>query len=150
MDFRHTSVVIAIDNAGSAGRALDQGLELAEALRLPVRLVHVVHHTEDHAGGVRRINLDQVENAAEGQPEEELGAALLDRALERAGTRAVDIEAVLLGGDPAQTLLRYLAECDRPILVVGRRGQGRLSELLLGSVSDKIIRHAECPVMVVS
>ncbi len=150
MDLRHTSVIIAIDDAESSGRALDYGLELAEALHVPVRLLHVISHAEDHSGGVRRVDLNEIDRAADGRPEEALGGALLDRALERAGARKVDIEAALLGGDPAETLLRFVAECDKPILVVGRRGQGRLSELLLGSVSDKIIRHAECPVMVVS
>lgn len=150
MDFRHTSIVIAIDDAGSAGRALDRGLELAEALRLPVRLVHVARLSQAHSADVRRIHIADIEQAAGGQPEFELAADLLNRSLARAGEREVEIEPVLLGGEPADALLRYLKECDRPILVMGRRGQGRLAELLLGSVSDQVIRHAECPVMVVS
>jgi nucleotide-binding universal stress UspA family protein len=150
MDFKHTSIIIAIDDAGSAGRALDYGLELAESLLLPVRLVHVVRPRESHAGEVRRIDLDDIGEAAGSFPEHELGAALLERALARAGDRKVEVEAVLLGGQPAQTLLRYLNECDRPMLVMGRRGQSRIRELLLGSVSDQVIRHAHCPVIVVS
>lgn len=150
MDFNLTSIIIAIDDAGSAGRALDYGLETAEALLLPVRLVHVIQTQDHHAAGVRRINLEDVSEAAGSYPEHELAASLLERALARAGDRKVEVEAVLLGGEPASTLLRYLAECDRPMLVMGRRGQGRLSQLLMGSVSDQIVRHASCPVMVVS
>ncbi len=150
MDFRHTSIVIAIDDAGSAGRALDRGLEMAEALRLPVRLVHVARIAQDHTAEVRSIDRADIDRAAGGQPENELAAALLDRAMERAGQRQVEIEPVLLGGDPADALLRYLESCDRPMLVMGRRGQGRLADLLLGSVSDKVIRHAKCPVTVIS
>ena len=150
MDFRHTSIVIAIDDAGNAGRALDRGLELAEALRLPVRLVHVATTAQSHGAEVRRIDFNDIDQVAGGQPEYELAAELLKRALARGGERAVEIEPVVLGGDPADAMLRYLDECDRPILVVGRRGQGQLAQLLLGSVSDKLIRHAKCPVMVVS
>lgn len=145
-----TSIIIAIDDAGSAGRALDYGLETAEALLLPVRLVHVVKSHDHHAAEIRPINLAEIGEAAGSYPEHELGAALLERALERAGQRRVEVEAVLLSGEPAATLLRYLAECDRPMLVMGRRGQGRLQQLLLGSVSDQIVRHADCPVTVVS
>lgn len=145
-----TSIIIAIDDAGSAGRALDYGLEVAETLLLPVRLVHVVRSGSKHAAEVRRIDLNDIAEAANGFPEHELGAALLDRALRRAGERKVEVEAVLLDGDPADSLLRYLDQCDRPMLVVGRRGQGLLRELLLGSVSDKLVRHAHCPVMVIS
>lgn len=150
MDLNLTSIIIAIDDAGSAGRALDYGLETAEALMLPVRLVHVVQSHDHHAAGVRRIDLSDIGEATGSDPAHELGAALLERALQRAGERKVEVEAVLLGGEPASTLLRYLAECDRPMLVMGRRGQGRLRELLLGSVSDQIVRHAKNPVMVVS
>lgn len=150
MDLNLTSVIIAIDDAGSAGRALDYGLETAEALMLPVRLVHVVRHGNAHSAEIRRINHDDISAAARGYPEHEQGAAILDRALDRAGQRRVEVEAVLLDGEPATSLLRYLDECDRPMLVVGRRGQGRLQELLLGSTSDKLVRHARCPVMVVS
>ncbi|MCC5866026.1 MAG: universal stress protein [Wenzhouxiangella sp.] len=150
MDFRHTSIVIAIDDAGSAGRALDRGLELAEALRLPVRLVHVARTAPNHSAEVRRIDINDIGQVAGGQPEYELAAELLKRALARGGERAVEIEPVVLGGDPADAMLRYLDDCDRPILVVGRRGQGQLAQLLLGSVSDKLVRHAKCPVMVIS
>jgi nucleotide-binding universal stress UspA family protein len=150
MNLKLTSIIIAIDDAGSAGRALDYGLETAEALLLPVRLVHVVRSTDHHAAGVRRINLDDIGQAAGSYPGHQLGAELLDRALARAGARKVEVEPVLLDGEPTATLLRYLAECDQPMLVVGRRGQGRLRELLLGSVSDQLVRLARCPVMVVS
>ncbi len=149
MGFDRTSLIIAIDDSGGAARALDFGLELAETLRLPVRLVHVVSSSVSPAADVRRPALPAATIQA-GFPEQEIGAALLDESLARAGSRRVDIEPVLLGGDPRDALLRYLDECDRPILVVGRRGQGRLREWLLGSVSDHLLRHASCPVMVVS
>jgi len=145
-----TSIIIAIDDANSAGRALDYGLEMAETLKLPVRLVHVARSQKDHGSDVRRLNLKDIEDAAGGIPEYELGAALLDRALERAGERQVEVEPVLLGGEPVNALLRYLEDCDRPMLFVGRRGGGAVKQMLLGSVSDALIRHAKCPVVVVS
>ncbi len=150
MDFLRTSVVIAIDDASNAGRALDYGLTLAEALKLPVRLVHVANVRDLQSAGVRRIDLNKIREAADGIPEYEIAAGLLDKAQARAGERQVDIEPVLLGGDPADALLRYLNECDQPMLIMGRRGQSRIQALLLGSVSDKVVRHATCPVIVVS
>lgn len=150
MTFKHTSLLIAVDDSASAGRALDFGLDLAETLRLPVRIVHATQPASMRPGEVRTIDLDRVQEAAGGVPEYELGSALLDRAIKRAGDRRVDVEPVLLGGDPAEALIRYAAECDRPILVVGRRGRGRLQGLLMGSVSDKTVRLAQCPVIVIN
>ncbi len=150
MEFSATSITIAIDDAGSAGRALDYGLEMAETLKLPVRLVHVARSRTDHGAEVRRLDLAEIQKAAGGIPEYEMGAALLDRALQRAGQRRVDVEPVLLGGDPVNALLRYLDDCDKPMLFVGRRGGGPVRQMLLGSVSDALVRHAACPVVVVS
>lgn len=151
LDFRQTSIVIAVDDAGSASRALDCGLEMAETLRLPVRIVHVARPAAFRSADVQRIDLDEIGGAAAPHvPEFELAVNLLERALARAEERKLEVEPVLLGGEPAEALLQFLDECDRPMLVMGRRGQSRIQELLLGSVSDQVIRHARCPVIVVS
>lgn len=150
MSFKYTSLLIAVDDSASAGRALDFGLELAESLKLPVRIVHAVRMPDYRSADVRPIDMKAAHDAAGDAPEYQLGAALLDRALARAGDRKVAVEAVLLSGDPAEALLRFAADCDRPMLVVGRRGRGRLQELLMGSVSDKTVRLARCPVIVIN
>lgn len=151
MDFKQTSIVIAIDDAGSARRALDYGLELAETLRLPVRVVHVARPAAFRSAEAQRIDLGEVGSESKPRvPEFELAVDLLERALARAEARSIEVEPVLLGGDPADGLLSFLDECDRPMLVMGRRGQSRIQELLLGSVSDQVIRHARCPVIVIS
>ncbi len=151
MNFSHTSVVIAVDGGGHANQALALGIDMARTLALPVRLVHVVHHRATASLEARRIDPALTDGDEDGSPEDQLGAAVLDQALEQIGKdKELDIEGVLLAGEPAQTLLRYLEECDKPLLVVGRRGRGLWGELLLGSVSDKLVRHATCPVTVVS
>ena len=144
MPFKHTSVLVAVDDSDSAGRALDFALKLAESLRLPLRIVHATRPTFGRAGEVRTLDYEQMQEAAGGIPEYELAAAVLDRALEQAGQRAVSVEPVLLSGDPAEALLRYAAECDRPTTSIGR-----LQGLLMGSVSDKTVRLARCPVFVI-
>jgi len=145
----HTSVLVAVDDSDSAGRALDFALEMAERLRLPVRIVHATKPRPGEAGEVHTLNVEDLRSDSDRPPEFQAALDVLDRALTRAGERAVSVEPVLLGGDPAEALLRYAAECDRPMLVVGRRGLGRLRGLFMGSVSDKAARLADCPITVV-
>ncbi|MGY6554446.1 MAG: universal stress protein [Wenzhouxiangella sp.] len=149
MDFKYTSLLIAFDDSASAARALAYGLDLAERLKLPVRVIHVASSPASGRGDYGRVDLKAIHEAAGDPPEYLLGAALLERALAQANRRRLNIEAVLLSGDPADALLRYAADCDRPILLLGRRGRGLLREILLGSVSDTTLRLAKCPVMVV-
>jgi nucleotide-binding universal stress UspA family protein len=57
-------------------------------------------------------------------------------------------EALAVQGQPADVLLEQGA--DAVLIVVGRRGLGGFSSLLLGSVSQQVVQHAACPVVVVN
>jgi nucleotide-binding universal stress UspA family protein len=77
-----------------------------------------------------------------------LGRRILDTALEEAGDGTPpDVEPVLRQGHPAQVLVELSAGAQ--LLVVGSRGHGGFAGLLLGSVSEHVIAHASCPVLVV-
>jgi len=57
-------------------------------------------------------------------------------------------EALAVQGQPADVLLAQAA--DAKLIVVGRRGLGGFRSLLLGSVSQQVVQHATCPVVVVN
>jgi nucleotide-binding universal stress UspA family protein len=52
-------------------------------------------------------------------------------------------------GQPAATILREAEMSDADLIVVGARGLGLLERVALGSVSESVLRHAGCPVVVV-
>jgi len=61
---------------------------------------------------------------------------------------SLDGEALAIHGHPADVLLEQGA--DATLIVVGRRGLGGFRTLLLGSVSQQVVQHAICPVVVVN
>jgi nucleotide-binding universal stress UspA family protein len=71
----------------------------------------------------------------------------LEAALEDAGKRFAAPRHELPVGSPAETLERLSADVD--LMVLGARGFGALKRLLLGSVSERVLRHAACPVLIV-
>jgi nucleotide-binding universal stress UspA family protein len=65
------------------------------------------------------------------------------------GERAKSSEAHLVLGRPDAGFVWLAEELDAGLVVVGSRGLGGIRRALLGSVSDSVLRHAHCPVLVV-
>ncbi len=138
-------IVIATDGSPDANRALDMAARLAKAMRCELVILTI-------GGDISSAELRQLAST-EGNLTETLQSAA-DEILTRAGKRAKrcgvsDVRRQTGWGDPAQTILETVRREKAGILVVGRRGRGRLSGLLLGSVSQKLASLAPCPVLVV-
>jgi nucleotide-binding universal stress UspA family protein len=83
--------------------------------------------------------------------EEQREQALADLAAagDRARARGVDTATSVRGGHAAREILAVVDEQAADLLVIGTHGRGGVEHLLLGSVAEKIVRKAPCPVMVV-
>jgi nucleotide-binding universal stress UspA family protein len=78
----------------------------------------------------------------------EIARRTLETALKEAGDGGpVDVQSLVLHGHPATVLVD--ASVSAELLVVGSRGHGGFAGLLLGSVSEYVIAHASCPVLVI-
>jgi len=64
-----------------------------------------------------------------------------------ARTPAVDVRTLVERGNPSKVLIERSKEAD--LLVLGSRGHGGFAGMLLGSVSQHLVAHAECPVVIV-
>jgi len=70
--------------------------------------------------------------------------------VEKAAAEAeVDLESMVVYGDPAEELMLLASEEGCDVIVVGSSGKGRVKRTLLGSVSTKISLHAHCSVYIV-
>lgn len=77
------------------------------------------------------------------------GQRIVSQAAERLRDAGVNVETEVLEGPPADAIL-YVADLRRcDLIVMGNRGQGELTSLLLGSVSHRVLAHAHVPVLIV-
>ena len=74
---------------------------------------------------------------------------ILDDTISRLDLSDLEWESVEEIGDPAGALAEACRVHEADVLVVGRRGAGLIERLVLGSVADRVVRYAPCPVMVV-
>jgi nucleotide-binding universal stress UspA family protein len=141
------AVVAAVDGSTHADQALAWAAEEARLRRCPLAIVHV----EKLLGSPERgwlaeagIPLSQITDEMRADSEE-----LLHRARTFAATSAPLVDTVLVRyvGDARDVLLGLADRAS--VIVLGSRGRGPVSSLLLGSVSVAVSRHAACPVVVV-
>jgi len=134
-------VVVGIDGPRGSEPALEFAFE--EAARRGVRLtaVHAWTVPSGAAEGLPAVyDIDAVQ-----ADEERLLAEILTSWQEK--YPGVDVDRVVLHGAPAKVLIDAAAGAE--LVIVGSRGRGGFAGLLLGSVSQAVLHHAPCPVVVV-
>jgi nucleotide-binding universal stress UspA family protein len=148
---RAPAVVVGVDGSAGAKVALRWALGEARLRNSPLRAVHALPFGDSveaypYWGGwissytSLGVDLNDLYRAAE----DLLERAIVDVATEAEG---VEIERQVIQGPAADVLVQ--AASPRDLLVVGSRGHGGFTGLLLGSVSQQCVHHAQCPVVVV-
>jgi len=135
------SVVVGVDGSPHSDSAVCWAATYAALVSRPLLVVHATGRLS--AG-------ELLGGPAEAQAmRDSAGARLTEEALllARRLTPRLDIETVVAGGDPRQALIELSQQA--AMLVVGTRGHGPLTALLLGSVSHAVVLHAHCSVAVV-
>ena len=66
-----------------------------------------------------------------------------------ANAAGLEAESIVLKGDPAEKIVNFAEEHNVDMIIVGSLGKGGFERLVIGSVSEKVVRHAKVPVLVV-
>lgn len=138
-------IIVATDGSPGGKRAVDTAATLAKAMDCDLVILTV-------GGNITGAELRRLASI-NGDVSETLESAsnqVLKQAQKRAQRIGIAAPKLQNGwGDPAETIIETARREKASMLVVGRRGRGRLSGLLLGSVSQKVASLAPCIVIVV-
>jgi universal stress protein A len=134
-------IVLATDLGPASAAATNEAFKLGAALSATLLAVTVIDPgTLQLPGGQFRRRVDQ-----ERRRLEPAAAGLVLR-----GRRDhVPTTFLIWEGDPAESIIEAARSEGADMIVVGSHGRAPLSRALIGSVSDQVVRHAPCPVMVV-
>ena len=149
-----TTVLLAIDGSTEASLATEAAVEIAIKTRSELHLVYVrsdpaltTLYEGEYPRGVQDLDheFDEELESAGRAAQEVLDAAV--RKVDSLGGAVA--QAHLMEGRAPQEIVSLAEDSGIGLIVMGSRGRGGVSRTLMGSVSDSVVRHAHCPVLVV-
>ena len=150
-------VLVPLDGSDHSERALETAIQIAKKFRAKMTLLHVYsvaapaviapEPTTLTPPGVPVVTSAEVAEMVEAA--RMIGTRILADGEKKAKSANVKVETVLREGNTVQEIVALAKEGGFDLIVIGARGVSRLRELLMGSVSEGVIKNAHCPVMVV-
>lgn len=137
-------ILVPVDGSNNALRAVNYALELAGATDAKLRLFYVFPVSSVEIIGMAGMSREDIEHAAQ-----DAAQRVFDKLHDEIGDTDVSIEDETSIGDPAEEIIRCTEDDHELLVILGRRGLSRIQSLLLGSVSEKVVRHAHSPVMII-
>lgn len=148
-------ILVPLDGSEHSMRALDIAIQIAKKFKGKITLIHV------YSVGVRPVVVPEpaaftpgipimapVEYSKVAEAVKEASARILAEGVEKAKAQGVDVETMLREGHTVHEIVRAAEEGGFNLIVMGARGISRIKEMILGSVSEGVIRNAPCPVLV--
>lgn len=152
-------ILVALDNSAHRQAVFESALALAQATQAKLMLAHVLSAYEEGSPGIPIRSYQAYYPVLEDstwrlyqkrwEEFEAQGLAQLRRELDMANSIGVTAEFSQGSGEPAPTICSVADSWGADLIIVGSHGRKGLSELLLGSVSNYVMHHANCSVMVV-
>lgn len=140
-------ILLPTDFSGCANFALPYAASIARASGATIICVHVVEPVVPAVGytglaepmPIADIS-DQLEDSAERQ---------LPKLAECEECSGLKVEEVIAHGDAAAEIVRVAAEQEADLIVISSHGRTGLGRMIFGSTAEAVVRHANCPVLVV-
>ncbi len=144
-------ILLATDGSEDAQLALSTAVDLANSTDSELHVVTAVPGSPDpvyqtHEAGLRYETYEEAAAAVREAAQRTLDEQV--KKVEEAGGRVAEAH-LRMGERRDQAIVRLADEIGAGLIVMGSRGLGGLRRALMGSVSDSVVRHAHCPVMVV-
>ena len=141
------SILVATDFSAAARYGLDKAAELAKLTGAKVTVCHVLDPSPLAPRSTRGSNTEQIDMEQD-----------VEKAIHQALTNVVeevfpDVEhtktTLIISPNAAEGICHYADKEDTDLIVLSTHGRTGLAHLLIGSVAEKVVRHAPCPVLTV-
>lgn len=139
-------ILIPVDFSANAPKLLKSAVYFTKQFQAHLVIIFVVQSFEDYSGFfVPHMPIAQFEEEMLKSAEKKMEAFLHENLDE-----SVDSESVVRRGDVAEELIDYAAERNIDMIIMGTHGYKGLEKVLFGSVAEKVVKTAPCPVLTIN
>jgi nucleotide-binding universal stress UspA family protein len=141
------NILVATDFGEAADVALMYGRELARTFGSTLHMMHVVDDVAARVVGFPEYapSLGRIQAEAEAAARVRLEALVSDEDRRVLHAKTIVVSSLW----PARAILDYAREAHVDAVVLGTHGRSKVSQMFMGSVAEKVVRHAPCPVLTV-
>lgn len=149
-----TQIIIPVDGSEHARHAAAFGGGMAARLGVPVVLVYAFPKSPSELLGL--MGFSSVPSSGLHLTEQDIERTLshasrhaFDSARRDLADSGVEVHEEVIRGTPAEAIVEFAASRQPTMIVMGTRGLSPVTEMLLGSISERVMRNAPCPVTLV-
>ena len=137
-------ILVPVDGSAAADRMIAAIINRKAHFTAPLTVLHVVNIDKLSFRMIPDFQLDMIRDSAR-----KSGEALLNEQLARFAAAGVAGEARLEFGSPRETICRIANDEGFDLVILGRRGMGEIRDALFGAVSNHVLHHVHCPVLLI-
>lgn len=142
--FPHREILIATDGSVASEKAANCGINILKSSGAKVYAVYVIDITSYDS-----VLMDESWTKERSGELENVGLKATSYVEKIAKDAGMEVESVVLKGHPAKEIIDFAEKQNVDIIVVGSLGKSSIERFAIGSVSEKVVRNAKVPILVV-
>jgi nucleotide-binding universal stress UspA family protein len=132
-------ILVATDGSKFSKAAVNEAIRIAKASKGALIIVSAVDITEEFESEAPELT----------ERFERQFKTMVERIKKQAKAKGIKVDGVVKIGEPYDVIINAAKEKKADLIVMGSHGRRGLSRLLMGSVTERVIGHAKCPVLVI-
>ncbi|WP_010283608.1 universal stress protein [Bacillus timonensis] len=136
----YNKILLAADGSDHSIRAAENAILIANSSHTKIEVVYVVDHNKVKSDVLENWNSPDIGDKRRFRLRD------IEKIVKNSG---VVYEITFLHGEPGPTIVNYANKNQFDLVIIGSRGLNALQEFVLGSVSHKVAKRANCPVLIV-
>jgi nucleotide-binding universal stress UspA family protein len=146
-----SNILVCVDNSKQSQKALSRAISVAEKFDSKLSILMVVEESKVNFWDDTEFKVDAKRSQIHLKKESKIyqqAEKILNDLAKRVPSQ-INCVTEILTGDPAKVIVNYSKRKKPDVIIIGSRGLGGFSKLLLGSVSNKVVDHVSSSVLVI-